>query len=275
MKEFSCHCCRINNWNKHKNFSHHRKLNQHWDYFFFLNSFSLIIFCFMLTKSMLIKGRRKGLFCLLWGTKVNKSLGYIQRSSLCGDRSNIEKVAALFEGKITLLTLLLLGEILGICSTEREACCSLSPPSEKVCVHDCMCVYENWKESSLPESIATKQKRPIHQMSAFLLFSVSHFHHTVTVFLVHVGYWERPGKSLTLGHFFYIRTNFMLNKVLKGNVDRACIKHCYLQLPHLVSSLKVDWFITLSTLSLFSMTLAIGGAQRVCLNLFSSCQPEH
>lgn len=77
-------------------------------------------------------------------------------------------------------------------------------------------------------------------MSAFLLFSVLHFHHTVTVFLVHVGYEERPGKSLTLGYFFYIQTNFMLNKVLKGNVDHVCIKHYYLQLPHLVSSPKMD-----------------------------------
>lgn len=80
----------------------------------------------------------------------------------------------------------------------------------------------------------------MHQMSAVLLFSVLHFHHTVTVFLVHVGYRERPGKFPTLGHFFYIQTNFMLNKVLKGNVDHACIKHYYLQLPHLVSSLKMD-----------------------------------
>lgn len=80
----------------------------------------------------------------------------------------------------------------------------------------------------------------MHQMPAVLLFSVLHFHHTVAVFLVHVGYRERPGKSLTLGHFFYIRTNFMLNKVLKGYVDHACIKHYYLQLPHLVSSLKMD-----------------------------------
>lgn len=62
-------------------------------------------------------------------------------------------------------------------------------------------------------------------MSAFLLSSVLHFHHTVTVFLVHMGYREIPGKSLTLGHFFYIWTNFMLNKVLKGTVDHACIKH--------------------------------------------------
>lgn len=77
-------------------------------------------------------------------------------------------------------------------------------------------------------------------MSAFLLFSVLHFHHTVAVFLVHVGYCERPGKSLTLGHFFYIWPNFMLNKVLKGNVGRVCIKHYYLQLPHLVSPLKMD-----------------------------------
>lgn len=226
---------------------------------------------------MLIKGRRKGLFCLLWGTKVNKPLGYTQRSSLFGWQEQYRKSCCSFwgENNSPYNASLLLGEILGICSTEREACCSLSPPSEKVCMHDRMYVYKKWKESSLPQSIAIKQKRLIHQMSAFSLFSFSHFHHTVTVLLVHAGYWERPGKSLTLGHFFYIQTNFMLNKVLKGNVDRVCIKHYYLQLPHLVSSLKVDWFITLSTLSLFSMTLAIGGAQRVCLNLFSSCQPQH
>lgn len=67
----------------------------------------------------------------------------------------------------------------------------------------------------------------------------------------------------------------MLNKVLKGNVDHVCIKRYYLQLPYLVSPLKIDCFITLSTLSLFSMTLTVGGVQLVCLKQFFSCQPQH
>lgn len=104
-------------------------------------------------------------------------------------------------------------------------------------------------------------------MPVFFLFSVLHFHHTVTISSAHMGYLERSVKSLTLGHFFCFGANFMLNKVLKGNVDHVCIKNYYLQLPHLVSPRKMDWFITLSTLSLFSMTLTVRGVQWICLNL--------
>lgn len=100
----------------------------------------------------------------------------------------------------------------------------------------------------------------MHQTPVLLLFSVLHFHHTVTVSSAHMGYLERSVKSLTLGHFFCFGINFMLNEDLKGNVDHVCIKHYYLQLPHLVSPRKMDWFITLSTLSLFSMTLTGGGS---------------
>lgn len=78
----------LNNFNKHNNFFLSWKSEPGIHFFY---SFTLIIFCSILTRSMLIKGRRKGLFCLLWGTKVNKSLGYIQRSSLFGWREQHRK----------------------------------------------------------------------------------------------------------------------------------------------------------------------------------------
>lgn len=88
----------------------------------FLYSFTIIIFCSILTKSMLIKGRRKGLFCLLWGTKVNKSLGYIQSSSLFWWQEQYRKSWCSFweENNSPYTASLLLAEILEICSTEGE-----------------------------------------------------------------------------------------------------------------------------------------------------------
>lgn len=134
----------LNNWNKYNNFSHHGKLNQHWDFFFFLN-FSLIIFCLILKKNMLIKGRRKGLFCLLWGTKVNKTLGYIQHSSLFGWWKQYRKSWCSFWGKNNspYTASLLLAEILEICSTEGEeksAAHSALLLRKCVCMIACMCI---------------------------------------------------------------------------------------------------------------------------------------
>lgn len=132
----------LNNWNEHKNFAHHGKLNQHWDLFFFY-SFSLIIFGFILRKSMLRKGRRKGLFCLLWGTKVNTSLGYIQRSGLFGWQEQYRKSWCSFwgENNSPYTASLLLTEILEICSTEGK---KKSQPSfwESVRAWLCVCVLE-------------------------------------------------------------------------------------------------------------------------------------
>lgn len=128
----------LNNWNEHKNFSHHGKLNQHWDLFFY--SFSLIIFSLILMKSMLIKGRRKGLFCLLWGTKVNKSLGYIQHSSLFGWQEQYRRSWCSFwgENNSPYTASLLLAEILDICSTEGEKSASHSALLLRKCA--CMIV---------------------------------------------------------------------------------------------------------------------------------------
>lgn len=128
----------LNNWNEHKNFSHRGKLNQHWDLFFY--SFSLIIFSLILTKSMLIKGRRKGLFCLLWGTKVNKSLGYIQHSSLFGWQEQYRRSWCSFwgENNSPYTASLLLAEILDICSTEGEKSASHSALLLRKCA--CMIV---------------------------------------------------------------------------------------------------------------------------------------
>lgn len=137
---------------------------------------------------MLIKRRKKGLFCLLWGTKVNKSLGYIQSSSLFRWQEQYRKKTVLFlRANFPYTATLLLAEILEICSSEGQSLPVTQPSSGKVGGHDCVYAYQKWKESSLLEPIAIQLKRLIHQTSVSLLFSVLHFHHTVTVFSVHMG----------------------------------------------------------------------------------------
>lgn len=159
------------NWTTEMNtriFSHHGKLTQHCNVFFY--SFSLIIFCWILTKSMLIKGRRKGLFCLLWGTKVNKPLGYIHSTSLFGWQEQYRKSRCSFwgEGNSPYTASLLLAEILEICSTEGEKSAAHSALllRKHVCMIVCMRIRN---ESPSLASIVIKWKRLIHQMSAFFV----------------------------------------------------------------------------------------------------------
>lgn len=165
---------------------------------------------------------------------------------------------------------LLLAEVLEICFTEGEeksAAHSALLLTKRAC--RTVCISSEMKGSFFTRVVCHYLEKT---NCPFLLFSVWHFHHTMTAFLGHVVYQEGLRKLLSLGHFFYILTNSML-KVLNGNVDHVCIEHYYLQWPHLGTSLEMGGFITLSTLPLFNKTLAIGGAQWVCLNLPCSCQP--
>lgn len=94
----------LNNWSKHKNVSYHGKLNQHWDFFFFLQLFSHN-FLFNFNKEHVYKGEKKvSPACFEAQRWINLCSTYSALAYL-GDRSNIEKVGALFEGKITLFTL--------------------------------------------------------------------------------------------------------------------------------------------------------------------------
>lgn len=125
VKELSCPCWGINSWTEQLQKTQVLFLIMEiWTStgIHFLYSFTIIIFCSILTKSMLIKGRRKGLFCLLWGTKVNKSLGYIQSSSLFWWQEQYRKSWCSFweENNSPYTASLLLDEILEICSTEGE-----------------------------------------------------------------------------------------------------------------------------------------------------------
>lgn len=127
-------------------------------------------------------------------------------------------------------------------------------------------MYQKWKESPLLErkEMPSNRKDRFTGIVSVFLFAFEFPSHR-WYFLSSDGLPRRSLKSFAPGHFFCIKTNFMLNKVLKRNLSCVGVKHNYLLLPHLVSSLKVDWFITLSPLSLFSMTLTIGTVQWVSL----------
>lgn len=170
---------------------------------------------------------------------------------------------------------LLLAEILEICSSEGQESAGHSALLwESGQAWLCVCVSETKGIIIIRANCHSTEKTNTPNGSVFVVFCFAFPSHR-DCFLSSHGLPRKTCKIPYPRALLCIRTNFMLNKVLKGNVDHVCIKRYYLQLPYLVSPLKIDCFITLSTLSLFSMTLTVGGVQLVCLKQFFSCQPQH